>query len=99
MDNFDLDKIARGVSERFGTPTIFMAPDRVVRDIRAKRAQAQAEAQAKQDKMMQAEMTAKMTPAMTTAPEPGSPGAQPESQPGPQVPAGLMQTVNQGAPQ
>jgi len=78
MDNFDLDGIARGIAERLGTPTIFLAPDRAVREIRQQRAAAQAEAQAKQDKMMQAEMAAKLTPAMTTAPEPGSPGAPPE---------------------
>lgn len=78
MDNFDLDKIARGVAERMGTPTVFLAPDRVVREKREARAAAQAEAQAKQDDMMKAEMTAKLQPSMTTAPEPGSPGAPPE---------------------
>lgn len=95
MDNFALDQIARGVAERYGTPTIFMAPDRAVREIRAKRAQQQAEQQQRQDKLMQAEMAQKMTPAMTTAPEPGSPAAmQNQPQRGPQMPGGLMQPAN-----
>ena len=96
LDNFDLDKIARGVSERYGTPTAFMNPDHKVREIRGKRAQAEAEAKAKQEEMMKAEIANKMTPAMTTAPEPGSPGAGPASPGGPAVPGGLMQPANQG---
>lgn len=96
LDNFDLDKITRGVAERFGTPTAFMAPDHKVREIRAQRAQAQAEAKAKQEEMMKAEIANKMTPAMTTAPEPGSPAAPPAGGQGPAVPAGLMQPANQG---
>ena len=98
MDNFDLDKIARGVSERMGTPTIFMAPDRAVRDIRAKRAAAQQAAQAKQDQMMKAEMASKMTAPMNTGPEPGSP-AEIQANAGPQA-QNMMppQPPNQGAP-
>lgn len=86
MDNFDLDKIARGVAERLGTPTIFMAPDSAVRDIRERRAAEVAEAKQKQDQMMQAEMAAKMTAPMTTAPEPGSPAAPPEEGAAPAAP-------------
>ena len=97
MDTFDMDAIARGVSERFGTPTVFMLPDRKVREARAARAAAQAEMQRKQDAMMQAEMAAKLAPAVQGAMEEGSIGQamMNQNQPSPagppvQVPAGGM---------
>jgi hypothetical protein len=74
MDNFDLDKIARGVAERFGTPTIFMNPEYKVRELREARAAKQAEMEQMQREQMQADMAAKVGPVLQRPVEEGSIG-------------------------
>ena len=74
MDNFDLDKIARGVSERFGTPTVFMTPEYKIRQIRTARAAKQAQVEKQQQEMAQAEMASKVAPALQNEVQPNSIG-------------------------
>jgi hypothetical protein len=74
MDNFDLDKITRGVAERFGTPTIFMNPEYKVREIRTARAAKQAEMEQMQKDQAQADVAAKVGPVLQRPVEQGSIG-------------------------
>jgi len=75
MDNFDTDKITRGVAERFGTPTIFMNPDYKVRQIRAARATKEAQIEKMQRDQSQAETAAKLAPVIQNEVQPNSIGA------------------------
>lgn len=72
MDNYDVDKIARGIAERRGVPTDFMKPEDQVEDER----QARAEAQQAQQLLEAADAAADAVPKLQGKTEEGSPLAE-----------------------